>query len=334
MPNSDARRPEKLQAALEAFEEYLRAARAEAGSGFDDLCARHPELTEELRKLQSITQLAQAALSSRSFQESLREQLGDLSQLTIGLEEEAEPSAPSPAAAGPSERGRRYSVESELARGGMGIIWRVRDRDLSRTLAMKVMAAAAPAGSSVRDATSRIDLARFVEEAQVTAQLDHPGIVPVHEIGFDAQGLPFFTMKLVKGRDLDEVFELARGERERWNLPRAVGVLVKACQALAYAHSKGVLHRDLKPSNIMVGRFGEVYLMDWGLAKVTGRKDLHDIRPSEKPPTASLHSPRRDSAASTPDSPLITMDGTVVGTPAYMSPEQARGKVDEVDQAS
>jgi len=295
----------------------------------------------------------------------------------------------------------------------MGVILRVRDRELSRTLAMKVMTSLTPAlshpmgegarkageGKPTLDPASQLGLARFLEEAQVTAQLDHPGIVPVHEVGFDPQGQPYYTMKLVKGRDLNEIFKLARagegwssggkvsgrnagafslsspaggeggGEEDRagsevpsprpsphsslagrgsrthcgaelkrgegWNLPRAVGVLVKACQALAYAHSKGVIHRDLKPANIMVGRFGEVYVMDWGLAKITGKKDLHDIRPKDTPFTsASLHSPRLEAAESTPDSPLITMDGSVVGTPAYMAPEQARGEVEEVDQAS
>jgi len=105
---------------------------------------------------------------------------------------------------------------------------------------------------------------------QVTAQLDHPGIVAVHELGLDAAGRAYFTMKLVKGRDLGRIFELARAEQEGWNLPRAVGALIKACQAVAFAHTKGVIHRDLKPANVMVGRFGEVYVMDWGLAKVTG----------------------------------------------------------------
>jgi len=148
-------------------------------------------------------------------------------------------------------------------------------------------------------------------------------------------GQPFFTMKLVKGRDLNEILKLAREDKEGWNLPRAVGVIVKACHAPAYAHSKGVIHRDLKPANIMVGRFGEVFVMDWGLAKITGRKDLHDIRPKDTQLTsASLHSQRRDDADRTPDSPLITMDGSVLGTPAYMPPEQARGQVEDVDQAS
>jgi hypothetical protein len=303
MPDPEGRLPEKLQAAREAFDAFLSRARAEVGAGFEDLCAKHPDLTEELRKLRSVSQLAQAAFSSRSFQEALREEFGDGAELTVELDEGSAPPADGesgangpPSAAGTPGHGRRYSLENEVDRGGMGVIWRVRDRDLSRTLAMKVMAGA-PGRSTVKDPTSRLHLARFIEEAQVTAQLDHPGIVPVHEVGFDLNGQPFFTMKLVKGRDLDEVCRLARADEERWNLPRVVGVLVKACQALAYAHSKGVIHRDLKPANVMVGRFGEVYVMDWGLAKITGRKDLHDLRPRDTQPTASLHSPRRDPAA-------------------------------------
>jgi WD40 repeat protein/serine/threonine protein kinase len=271
----------------------------------------------------------------------LREQFGDGAEVTVQLEEagllDVPPSggpAVGPAEAGTPNATIRYALEGEVARGGMGVILRVRDRDLSRTLAMKVMTSESGSSSTHTDATTRLGLARFLEEAQVTAQLDHPGIVPVHEVGFDAQGLPFFTMKLVKGRDLNEIFKLAREEKEDWNLPRAVGVVVKASQALAYAHSKGVIHRDLKPANIMVGRFGEVFVMDWGLAKITGRKDLHDIRPDTQVTSASLHSPRRDEAASTPDSPLITMDGSVVGTPAYMPPEQARGEVEQVDAQS
>ena len=117
----------------------------------------------------------------------------------------------------------RYKVESEVAQGGMAIVYRVHDAELDRTLAMKVMTATGQDSSS-----AKIELARFLEEAQVTAQLDHPGIVPVHEAGCDAEGKPFFTMKLVKGRTLSEVFGLAREEKEGWNVWRAVGVMVKA----------------------------------------------------------------------------------------------------------
>jgi eukaryotic-like serine/threonine-protein kinase len=333
MTDTSADRPDKLQAALYAFDEFLRSGKARDRAGFEDLCSRRPDLGDELRKLQSVFQLGRAAVTSRLFRDAIHEEFRDLGEMTVELEDEAPPrSAPASetaAAAAPIGNDRRYALEEEIARGGMGVIWRVRDRDLSRTLAMKVMSLS-QGDLSLDEQHSRLHLARFVEEAQVTAQLDHPGIVPVHEAGLDAQGRPFFTMKLVKGRDLDEVFGLARKEKERWNLPRVVGVLVKACQALAYAHSKGVVHRDLKPSNIMVGRFGEVYVMDWGLVKITGRKDLHDIRPRDAQATASLHSRRSDDNAS----PLVTVDGSVIGTPAYMPPEQAGGRIEDVDPAS
>ena len=371
-----------LRAALKVFTEFVRARpESNRSHNFEKLCAEHPALASELHQLHSIVQLAQAAACSRSFQQSLREQFGEEAEVTVKLDEVVGASfsgSPANDSAKAEATSTRYALEGEVARGGMGIIWRVRDRDLSRTLAMKVMTGAesqSPGSAS----SSKLDLARFLEEAQVTAQLDHPGIVPVHEVGFDAQGQPFFTMKLVKGRDLNEIFKLARAgegwsadipvrttagqtsparrdqdrsepitaadknvrapspssvETEHWNLPRAVGVIVKACQALAYAHSKGVIHRDLKPANIMVGRFGEVFVMDWGLAKITGKKDLHDIRPDTHVTSASFHSPRHEAAESTPDSPLITMDGSVVGTPAYMPPEQARGQVEQVDQGS
>jgi hypothetical protein len=112
----------------------------------------------------------------------------------------------------------------------------------------------------------------------VTSQLDHPGVVPVHELGLDQRGKVYFTMRLVKGRTASEVFAMARAEKEGWTTTRALEVVLKVCDTMAYAHDKGVLHRDLKPSNVMVGRFGEVYVMDWGLAKVLGQADRHDLR--------------------------------------------------------
>jgi WD40 repeat protein/serine/threonine protein kinase len=402
MADPGSKSSEPMRQAAELWTRWLRDGRGGDALALDRLCAERPELASELRALHAVTQMAQAAARSRSFEDALRDQFGDDAELTVKLEAaapgavaagEGAQSAPPPAE---TPNAARYALEGEVARGGMGVIFRVRDRDLSRMLAMKVMpltrssstgpqTAGAGRGEGL-DATTRLGLARFLEEAQVTAQLDHPGIVPVHEVGFDAQGQPFFTMKLVKGRNLNEVFKLARvGEgweqagraalcapspgasssgthgvarpagvggteeapqppegnsaasdpSEGWNLPRAVGVVVKASQALAYAHSKGVIHRDLKPANIMVGRFGEVFVMDWGLAKITGHKDLHDIRPNTQAASAALGSPRREAAATgTPESPLLTMDGSVVGTPAYMPPEQARGQVEAVDQAS
>jgi len=230
----------------------------------------------------------------------------------------------------------RYTLEGEIARGGMGAILRVWDEDLQRHLAMKVVLGqgqAAPSGK-----TSPIDaqrLARFLEEAQVTGQLDHPGIVPVHELGLDSKGCVYFTMKLVKGKTLNRVFDELAAKEGGWTQVRVLGLILKVCEAMAYAHHKGVIHRDLKPANVMVGKFGEVYVMDWGLARVLDRPDPKDLRiRTQAGATSEVRSERREVAAETPDSPLVTMDGDVVGTPSYMSPEQAAGRIGEMGPPS
>ena len=405
--------------AAEVYRVFLQQAPQAGDEGFEKLCSEHTALADELRRLHSVAKLARSLAGSAPFHHSLREVFGEDAQVTLTLDEAgaategdqatvvAASGVPTsggalggPAKAGTPNRGDRYALEGEVARGGMGIIYKVRDRELNRTLAMKVMlnapsaSVASPSpGGEGRGAVERQHplLSRFLEEVQVTAQLDHPGIVAVHELGLDATGRPYFTMKLVKGRELGRIFELARtGEgwsprvdasgarsadshvrdkperavssetipriattsaaadmavrapkssqpqQEDWNLPRAIGALIKACQAVAFAHTKGVIHRDLKPANIMVGRFGEVYVMDWGLAKVTGKKDLHDIRvaPDSRVSVSEIQTPRVTSGSSSADSPLITMDGSVVGTPAYMPPEQARGQVEQVDALS
>ncbi len=230
----------------------------------------------------------------------------------------------------------RYRMKGEIKRGGMGAILHVWDDSLSRSLAMKVMLdrGASPGGRETTPA-DEVLLARFLEEAQVTGQLDHPGIVPVHELGVDSEGRVFFTMKLVKGRDLKEIFDLVSKGESGWNETRALGLLLRACEAMTYAHAKGVIHRDLKPANVMVGNFGEVYVMDWGLARVVGRKDARDIRlRPEDLALSSLQTERRREREESPDSPLMTMDGHVMGTPAYMSPEQAGGDIDSVGPRS
>ena len=348
--SGDSEQPNEFRNAQEAYAAFVREQQAGADVTLESFCDRHPELAEDLKKLDAGYRLGLEATRSRSFHQSVREHFGDVPEVTIALMPDGNAEVTADYSPGPAsgsltdlkasnltegESFGRYDVEDEVARGGMGAIYKIKDRDLSRTLAMKVMLRSSDGTASSPDAT-RANLARFVEEAQVTAQLDHPGIVPVHELGFDEQGRVYFTMKLVKGRELGEIFALARDEKEGWNLPRAVGVIVKACQALAYAHAKQVVHRDLKPANIMAGRFGEVYVMDWGLAKVAGKKDLHDIRlqHSTEMTYTSIRSDRKASAESSAESPLITMDGSVVGTPAYMPPEQASGQVEQVDSSS
>jgi serine/threonine protein kinase len=229
----------------------------------------------------------------------------------------------------------RYQILGEFARGGMGAILKVWDQDLRRTLAMKVvLGKAEPKEKGSTPAVDEKSLGRFLEEAQITGQLDHPGIVPVYELGLDTDGQVFFTMQLVKGQDLKHIFDLVRDGKEGWTQTRALTVLLKVCEAMAYSHSKGVIHRDLKPANIMVGRFGEVYVMDWGLAKVLGHEDTHDLRIKAPDTTGSLQTEGREEREQNPDTPLVTMDGAVVGTPAYMPPEQARGDVDKLDRRS
>jgi serine/threonine-protein kinase len=263
---------------------------------------------------------------SRPLTDRLRERFGSGSDPGIALEPPAPAEFPSSLLdrlAGHQSSIGRYQLQSEIAKGGQGVVLRVWDEDLRRHLAMKVMLGKCEAAPGQTPQVDPRSLGRFLEEAQVTGQLDHPGIVPVHELGLDAQGRVFFTMKLVKGRTLKEVFDLVARCEEGWTQTRVLGVLLRVCEAMAYAHHKGVVHRDLKPANVMVGRFGEVYVMDWGLAKVLGHADQKDVRISPEM-TAELVTERHDRAGR-PSDALMTMDGHVVGTPAYMSPEQALG---------
>jgi serine/threonine-protein kinase len=225
------------------------------------------------------------------------------------------PAAPLPGA-------DRYQFLGELARGGMGVVLRARDPDLGRDLAVKVLRGELASRPAV--------VRRFVEEAQVGGQLQHPGCVPVYELGAFADGRPYFTMKLVKGRTLAALLDERRSPAD--DLPRFVAIFEQVCQAVAYAHSKRVIHRDLKPQNVMVGAFGEVQVMDWGLAKVLRRAGAADgaradagcERSGGGP--AEIHTVRSGSAD--PD----TEAGSVAGTPAFMPPEQAAGEVGRVDE--
>ncbi len=313
----------------EVIEQILAERRCGGSQGLEAVLQRHPEYAEELQDL----------LPALEMLERARDRMPELHEPDAGSGAHTEST---PALSPPGQRGagtaplatvlerlamraaffERYELRDEIGRGGQGTVLAVWDEDLHRSLAMKRMLEPGKRGSSAVETRS---LGRFLDEAQVTAQLDHPGIVPVHELGVDPSGGVYFTMKLVTGRDLRTIFGLARRGEEGWTRTRALGVLLKVCEAMAYAHDKGVIHRDLKPSNVLVGRYGEVYVMDWGLARMLGGEDKKDlrIRPGL---TSTIRSARRESAEE-PDSPLVTMDGDVVGTPAYMSPEQARGDI-------
>jgi len=203
--------------------------------------------------------------------------------------------------------GEHYKPEKEIARGGMGRIVAALDQRLGRPVALKQLLDPAPD-----------QIGRFQREALITARLQHPGIVPVYEAGRWPTGEPFFAMKLVAGRPLDKVIAETRTLEERLALlPR----IAAAADAIAYAHSQRVIHRDLKPGNVLIGDFGETVVIDWGLAKDLDASDAPDSR--ERLPERPS---RRTAMSSTTDGATLTVAGAVMGTPAYMAPEQARGE--------
>jgi serine/threonine-protein kinase len=218
----------------------------------------------------------------------------------------------------PTDRSGRYQLFGEIGRGGMGTILRGRDPSLGRELAVKVLLD----GHKDRPELVR----RFVEEAQIGGQLQHPGIVPVYELGAFSDSRPYFTMKLVKGRTLAELLRTRKDPAE--DRPRFLSIFEAIAQTVAYAHARGVIHRDLKPSNVMVGSFGEVQVMDWGLAKVLERVDVTGEDEAD-PGAGTVSVVRTERAGSDAD---VSQAGTVLGTPAYMSPEQASGDLDLVDE--
>ncbi len=203
-----------------------------------------------------------------------------------------------------------YRVRGEIAHGGMGRVFSAHDINLDREVAIKVMLSGSPGVAALR----------FVREAKITAKLPHPGIPPVHVLGTLADGSPFLAMKLIAGRTL-------ASELENADRGRLLQVFEQVCQAVGFAHSRGIVHRDLKPANIMVGSFGEVQVMDWGLAKELPTADRGQPRDAD---TLDGGTPSQAS-----DLPAEnTVAGSVLGTPAYMAPEQARGEIEHIGPPS
>jgi serine/threonine protein kinase len=237
-------------------------------------------------------------------------------QSTVSIEHDATVSATltvlpriapegAPAPSMPHEQVPRYQPLGALGEGGMGEVVKVHDHDIGRVVALKRLK------PEMRQSPS---VTRFIDEIRVIGQLEHPNIVPIHDVGVDAEGRHYFVMKYVHGETLESIIEkLAAGDEDyhrRYGFERRVQLFLGILEAIAFAHDAGFIHRDIKPANVMVGRFGEVVVMDWGIAKRIGGKDVAGtaVRPS--------------------GSALQTHVGALVGTPAYMSPEQARGQGD------
>jgi serine/threonine-protein kinase len=220
------------------------------------------------------------------------------------------PPAPDPDATvaewGPASSGAgadktdRYTLLTVLGTGGMGEVWRARDHHLRRTVAMKRL----HAHRNLQDAA----VARFREEAELVAQLNHPGVVPVYELGQDRDGRWYFTMPEIEGQTLKAALQAHHQRPGERGLRGLIDPFLRVCEAVAYAHDRGLVHRDLKPDNIMLGRFGRVLVLDWGIARVIGS-------------SSPLESSRQEAG-------LFTMAGAISGTPAYMAPEQAWGEPD------
>jgi tetratricopeptide (TPR) repeat protein/tRNA A-37 threonylcarbamoyl transferase component Bud32 len=224
----------------------------------------------------------------------------------------------------PTSSGRRFHIIRAHAEGGLGVVYLARDEELNREVALKQI--------KTQFCTDRDSQARFVSEAEITGGLEHPGVVPVYGMGHDEQRRPYYAMRFIKGESLkdaiDHVHRAGRAGRNRaaraMELRKLLGRFIDVCEAIAYAHSRGVLHRDIKPANVMLGKYGETLVLDWGLAKAVGRDD---VAKHSNPGELTLRpTSESDFAATAP--------GAAMGTPSFMSPEQAAGRLDDLGPAS
>jgi serine/threonine protein kinase len=219
------------------------------------------------------------------------------------------------AGAEPEFAGTRYRLIERIGSGGMGSVYLAEDATLGRRVAIKIL--------DVPDSTGDL-AARLQREAHILASLEHPGIVPVHDAGTLADGRIFYAMKFVEGERLDRFSERAS------TLPGRLRIFQRICDTVAFAHTRGVLHRDLKPENIMTGPFGEVLVMDWGVAKILRANRISPA--AETPDDQPRQTPAARLAAVSSRTTPKTAHGAVLGTPGYMAPEQARGDVEHLDE--
>ncbi|MFO0825035.1 MAG: protein kinase [Gemmataceae bacterium] len=270
------------------------APRVEKRSGHDEPLPTHPDSARMLAELPSASAADGASLEGTMVQHERTDSARNTSALPV---------IPG------------YQVISELARGGMGIVFNAHDLSLDREVAIKTL---------LPELSTRRDLAaQFDREARITARLQHPGVPPIHALGTLSDGRPFLVMKLIRGRTLQDEIDLV--ERPG-GLPRLLGVFEQLCQTVGYAHSLGIIHRDLKPLNVMVGAFGEVQVMDWGLAREVQGRTLSTFSDEDSHPSVV-----RDDASKSGPQAGTTRVGRAKGTSSYMPPEQARGVWSHVD---
>jgi serine/threonine-protein kinase len=315
MPNDSFDASARDDRVNEVIAAYLHARQAGQAPDSQEWLRRHPEITAELAEYfadqEQFDRLAAplqgAFVRSAGFSPSAPPR----AEARTTNMDATTPDSPSPQV--PAPRLDNFGDLEEIGRGGMGVVYRLPDPDLGRNLALKVLL------EEHRDRPELVQ--RFIEEAQVLGQLQHPGVVPIHARGQLADGRPFFTMKLIKGKTLADLL----AKPAPLDLPRFLAIFEKVCQTLAYAHARGVIHRDLKPSNVMVGAFGEVQVMDWGLAKVIGQASSERPR-AEALDASTIYTVRTQAPG------LESQAGAVLGTYAYMPPEQARGAVEQLDE--
>jgi serine/threonine-protein kinase len=319
---------------LDAYLAELEAGRAAAP---ERLLAEHPAIADQLRACLQVLHLAERVADDGSGQGSAARsdsmavplarsvlsswnygggpapqiRLHDLANDEQPLLRPRSPAMPATPAGGWG----RYQLQGEIAHGGMGAVIKGHDVDLGRDVAIKILLESHRGNCEL--------LRRLVEEAQIVGQLQHPGIVPVYELGACADRRPYFTMKLVRGRSLASMLK-GRTDTQQ-DAPGFLSIFEAICQTMAYAHARGVIHRDLKPSNIMVGGFGEVQVMDWGLAKVMPRGEAEAKTPADLD-DVQVVTVRSGSGSD------ASHAGSVLGTPSYMAPEQARGELDRLDE--